>query len=108
MEAQIPQLRPEHESLIHDEGDVHLLEICYGLPEEILTEIASTYQPKSLKRYNMVQSKWLAEEKWLVGARTKHDPTVDEQLADLDHEHLLLRFRVYYALSHPDDVKRAD
>ena len=104
----IPRLKPEHERMIGSEGDVHLLEIVYGLPQEILESIDATYAPKSLKKYNEIQRKWLSEEQWLVGVKQGHIPSVEEQLADMERERLTRRFRVYYALTHPDDVKRVD
>jgi len=103
---QIPQLKPDHAKMIRSEGDLHLLEIVYGLPQVLLESIDSTYAPKNLKQYNEIQSKWLEEEKWLVGEKVKHPPTVDEHLADMERERLTLHFRVYYALTRPGEVER--
>lgn len=92
--------------MITSEGDRHLLEIVYGLPPWILDEIDSTYVPSDLKEYNRIQSEWIAEEKWLVGSKNGRSPTQGEQLADMEHEQLARRFRVYYALAHPAAVRR--
>jgi hypothetical protein len=92
--------------MINSEGDRHLLEIVYGLPPEVLESIDNTYVPKDIKKYLAIQLNWLAEEKWLVGAKTGHDPSLDEQIEDIEHERLTRRFRVYYALSHPEEVIR--
>ena len=102
----IPSLKPEHEHMIKSEGDVHLLEIVYGMTEEILESIDNTYAPKNIREYNALQSEWIEEEKWLVGAKTGHEPSADEQIKDMECEKLARRFRVYFVLSRPKRVKR--
>jgi hypothetical protein len=103
---QIPLLKPEHEKMLSCEGDIHLLEIVYGMEEEILETIDRTYEPKNLREYNALQSEWLSEEKWLVGAKAGHEPSSDEQIEDMERERLTRRFRVYFVLSRPERVKR--
>ena len=103
---QIPSLKPEHEKMLSWEGDVHLLEIVYGMGEDILEAIDQTYEPKNLREYNALQSEWFAEEKWLVGTKSGHEPSSDEQLQDMERERLTRRFRVYFVLSRPERVKR--
>ena len=94
--------------MISSEGDVHLLEIVYGLPQEVVESIDATYGPKDLRKYNVIQRKWLSEEQWLVGVKQGHIPSMEEQLVDMERERLTQRFRVYYALTRPSEVKRID
>jgi uncharacterized protein (UPF0147 family) len=105
---QIPTLKPEHRQMIESEGEVHLIEIVYGLSDEILDLIDNTYVPKNIREYNALQTEWLAEEQWLVGTKTGHAPSADEQLEDMKCEKLAKRFRVYYVLTHPNRVKRRE
>jgi hypothetical protein len=106
MTNQIPPLKPEHEKMLSWEGDVHLLEIVYGLTEDILNTIDETYEPKNLREYNALQAEWLTEEKWLVGTKAGHEPSATEQIEDMERERLTRRFRVYFVLSRPERVRR--
>lgn len=106
--AVIPHLEEGHEQMIRTDADKHLLEIIYGLPKVILESIDNTYEPTNLQDYLDLEREWFKVAAFFLGQKLHKSPPEAALLAELDRVRLTLRFRVYYVLTRPGEVKRKD
>lgn len=116
LEGLIPRLAPGHEKIIITESSKRLLEITYATPDECLEAVYKTYTYKRerMKQYNALQAlRWFRKQRDLIARRRENQEVfVDEtqltdlQIKDMDHEKLRQRFRLYYMLRHPYNMRR--
>jgi hypothetical protein len=114
-EGLVPRLRPDHEAIITTESSKRLLEVTYSSPDECLEAVYKTYsyRRERMKQYNALQAKWLGRERDLIAKRPENqrvfvDDTqlTNQQLEDMDQEKLRQRFRLYYMLRYPYNIRR--
>lgn len=61
--------------------------------------------PKQQRHYQALQLQWLRDEEYLLGTRLGRRPTQKELFIDFMNNHNGLRFRAYFALKFPREMK---
>lgn len=101
------ELTLEERAIVLDPGERILFEIINGFTELEL-KYFDVYAPTNLKHYAKMQAHWIETERYLLTKKLQRAPTNEELLNDMDIHHNPGRFRTWYILKFPENVKRID
>lgn len=94
--------------VLSDIGDALIIARIKRMPNGRLRRY-DVYVPVDLsaqRKFCDAQLEWIRGEHYLLGTRLGRSPTHAELFADFVHNRNGLRFRAYYCMRHPDQMKR--
>jgi hypothetical protein len=71
-----------------------------------ILQYSINYAMKNLNHYLTLQSKWMEEERYLLGTVINHNPSEIELLDAWETHYNAERFRAFYVLRYPENVEK--
>jgi hypothetical protein len=92
---------------IHDASDLWKIALIHNTLQPCQDRLYSSllYSPEAARRYFDEEKLWIRDEFYYLGIRLGRTPTSNEKEQDFEKQRTHIRFRLFYALKWPGDMR---